>query len=779
MARVEEIFTAALSLPEAERAALVAAQCGADAALQAEVLRLLEAQAGAGDFLSTSLLDFRGQQFGAYRATEELGRGGMSVVYRGERTDSGFDKRVAIKVILAQSASAPETQILASLEHPNVARLLDAGVTELGFRYLLMEQVDSGTPVTAFASALNETQKLRLFLQICAGVQAAHQSLIVHRDLKPDNILVTPDGQVKLLDFGIAKMLAPTGVQTTGARAYTVDYASPEQILGYPASTANDVYSLGVVLYEMLTGQLPRTLSGLPLEDVVLRVRDEEPTAAALAGDLGVIAAKALRREPAERYESAGAMARDVDRYLAGEPIEARPPTWRYLAGRFVSRHRYAVASAVLAAGTLAGVAAYALRQAQLAEQRFGQVRALSRSVMFELHDAVEPLQGSLPARQMIVDRSLQYLDALARDTGASDEVRLDAARGYLRLAEIQGDDNDRASVGQSAKAPARLREAVALARQVHERQPGHRGAQLTLIEALRASASAQLVLGREEAAFASAREAVSLAERLLAEPPGGPDVKSSAARALVTLGQAHAEASQWKESLAYYERGVALHKAVADAHPGQLPARAEWLRAVSFYAGNLYRAGNRAELARQMEAARPVSIELYQSDPRRYRALRAAIVGLETTLVSKQGDRVVAIYTEQLRLRREMEADNPQDAVTASRVASTLDRIGLAYQRMKRYPEAVRFGEESLAKIREVRKLDPASTSHATEFFFSLMDLATAYKMTGRGGQACKLAHEAVALLDGDAIRKSELAYSKTAEPIRKLAAACSAGKL
>ncbi len=478
-ARAEEIFAEALAYNGHDRETLVRQRCGGDELLVEEVMRLLDAERRMGGFLDTSLLDFRGERFGAYRALAEVGRGGMSVVYEGERVDGGFDKKVAIKVVLTQVGAAPETKILASLEHPNIARLLDAGMSAVGFRYLVMEFVE-GTPCTEYAGARSETEKLKLFLQVCAGVQAAHQSLVVHRDLKPDNILVTAEGRVKLLDFGIAKMLAPEGSQTVGPRAYTVEYASPEQILGKPASTANDVYSLGVVLYEWLSGEVPRKLDGLPLDEVVRRVRDETAPELRLGGELGMILRKAMEGDPAHRYESVGAMARDIERYLSGEPVEALPASFAYRARKFVVRHRYGVAAALAAVAALAGTAGYAARQAQLADTRFEQVRSLSRAVMFELHDSVEPLAGSQRARQLIANRSLQYLDTLAADATASDGVLLDAARGYLRIAELQ------AKEGNSDAALRLKGRAAELARRVLARNAGSAEAQAIAASATR-----------------------------------------------------------------------------------------------------------------------------------------------------------------------------------------------------------------------------------------------------------------------------------------------------
>jgi tetratricopeptide (TPR) repeat protein len=369
--QMESLFAQASALPELERQAFIVRACGPNAVLREEVLRLLAAQAEAADFLAPPTLNFSGHVFGSYEAIEEIGRGGMSVVYKGRRRDGDFEKLVAIKILLLQpnqTIEAGETQILASLEHPNIARLLDAGSTPFGFRFLVMEFID-GIPCSDFAASLPVPQRLRLFLAICRAVQFAHQSLIVHRDLKPANILVTPDGTPKLLDFGIAKLLTTdtTLAQTQGIRAYTPDYASPEQILGKPVTTASDVYSLGALLCELLSGKPPRNLNTLSTADLIAEVQRDALPSLAFSGDLALIAQKALRRLPAERYQSASDLAADIERFLNNEPILARPASWAYQASKFIHRHKLTVAASSLAILALIAFAAIARWQAQVA----------------------------------------------------------------------------------------------------------------------------------------------------------------------------------------------------------------------------------------------------------------------------------------------------------------------------------------------------------------------------------------------------------------------------
>lgn len=361
----------ALEVPPTERESFVSRECAGNPGLRDQLIRLIEAHAEAADFLAPPTLNFSGHIFGSYEAVEEVGRGGMSVVYKGRRRDGDFEKFVAIKILLLQpnqTMQASETQILAGLEHPNIARLLDAGSTPFGFRFLVMEFVD-GIPCSDFAAKLPLSERLELFLAICRAVQFAHQSLVVHRDLKPANILVTADRSPKLLDFGIAKLLSTdtTLAQTQGIRAYTPDYASPEQILGLPVTTASDVYSLGALLCELISGKPPRNLNTLSTADLIAEVQRDTPPSLAFSGDLALIAQKALRRLPSERYQSASDLAADIERFLNNEPILARPASWAYHASKFIHRHKLAVAASTLAILALIATAALARWQAQVA----------------------------------------------------------------------------------------------------------------------------------------------------------------------------------------------------------------------------------------------------------------------------------------------------------------------------------------------------------------------------------------------------------------------------
>jgi serine/threonine protein kinase/tetratricopeptide (TPR) repeat protein len=418
--QADDLFHAAIALKASEREAFVRTNTP-DEDVVAEVLALLRAHDSTGRFdalvgrmagLGADQVDVEErdpERIGPYRVLRRIGRGGMGAVYLAERDDGQFEHRVAIKVLRADRAGPElrrrfltERRILAQLTHENIAWLLDGNVTEDGSPYLVMEYVD-GKPFIEWCDERHQTiaQRLALFLEVCSAVEYAHRRLVIHRDLKPGNILVTDAGAVKLLDFGIAKLLEPEQelalpATRTGLRLMTPEYASPEQIRGDTVGTPSDVYQLGVLLYELLTGRRPYAFDGSSLariEAAILSTDPVRPSAAVtaapeletvaqvrgttrsrlnrrLAGDLDHIILKSLRKEPDQRYGSVTALAEDVRRHLEGLPVLARRGTVRYRAARFVRRHRVSVGAAALVVLSLvAGIIGTSWQAARASEQ--------------------------------------------------------------------------------------------------------------------------------------------------------------------------------------------------------------------------------------------------------------------------------------------------------------------------------------------------------------------------------------------------------------------------
>ena len=540
--RVKEVFAEAIALPPEEWPSFLDHACAADAGLRHEVEALLAAHlepdialrdvvAGVAADLVSGHAAARNRTIGPYRIVREIGRGGMGVVYEAEREE--FHQRVAIKLLPGGPQNAAtverfrqERSILAGLEHPYIARLLDGGVTAEGELYFVMEYIE-GQPITDYCRTkkLPVASRLLLFAKVASAVQYAHQNLVVHRDLKPGNILVAEDGTPKLLDFGIAKLLreqqTPSLIEPltrTGVHLMTPEYASPEQVTGAAITTATDIYSLGVVLYELLTGRRPFQLEKRLLHEVERIICQEEPTKPStavtaeeavtagegrperlrrrLAGDLDNIVLMALRKEPNRRYASVGQFSEDIQRFLDGHPVLAQKDTFRYRARKFLRRHAWAAATVaglflLLAAGIVTtswearianhqrvraetqermtesqrAIAVSQRQEADLqrarAERRFNDVRRLANSFLFEFHDAITGLAGSTPARRLVVTKALEYLELLSKDAGTDPTLQSEIAAAYERTGDILG--GNEANLGDHAGALESYRHALTI----------------------------------------------------------------------------------------------------------------------------------------------------------------------------------------------------------------------------------------------------------------------------------------------------------------------------
>jgi len=525
--RAGDLFADALEIPAAERGAWLDSRCRGDAALRREVESLLNAHAAAGDFLAAHALDedrdepaggaavrledldheaddLTGHRVGAYRLLRPIGSGGMSRVWLGERVAGDFEQTVAVKVIMRGMASdhvlrrfRQERRVLAGLEHPHIARLIDGGSTADGRPYLVMEYVD-GRPIDAYCrdERLDLAARLKLFRTVCEAVRHAHGRLVVHRDLKPSNILVTADGRVKLLDFGIAKVLRSeddeTGADLTLAqqRLLTPRYASPEQIRGEAVTTATDVYSLGVLLYELLTEHPPYDLpstSARAAERVICETEPRRPSLVAperenlkhaLAGDLDTIVLKALHKDPRRRYESVEQFAEDLRRYDEGLPVLARPDTARYRAGKFVRRNLPAVVAGGLVVLALAGATivstAHSMRSERARAEAETQRRTAARVSAFlqdliTMGDPVAVQSDSSLTVAAAIERAAERIDAeLADEPEVAAALNETVARTYLGLGRLHEAERHAAAAlalrrGLGADGPSAGRAAQAL----------------------------------------------------------------------------------------------------------------------------------------------------------------------------------------------------------------------------------------------------------------------------------------------------------------------------
>jgi len=638
--QIREVFDRAAVLDAEGRAVFLDKACAADAELRREVESLLvsDDRAGTG-FLNTPAIDLTqrsdkpaasnrvGRRIGAYNILQEIGRGGMGEVYRAGRADGQYEKEVAIKLVRGGYDTAAvlerfrhERQILASLDHPNIARLLDGGTTDEGLPYLVMELIE-GTPIDQYCDAhnLDVTERLRLFLQVCSAVHYAHQRLVIHRDIKPGNILVTREGVPKLLDFGIAKILDPAANSaTTIASPMTPEYASPEQIRGEPITTATDVYSLGVVLYQLLTGRspypknthVPHELARVICEweperpsTVVMRpeVREGEAHAATqaraptteamrslregsparlrrrLRGDLDTIVLQAMRKEPQRRYASVEQFADDIRRHLEGRPVSARRDSWRYRAGKFAIRHKLGVtATALVLTAVLGGVAA-TVREARIAavnerraEQRFNDVRKLANSLMFEIHDAIRDLPGSTAARRLLVTRALEYLDNLSAQSKGDASLQKELAAAYERVGDVLGYPYA-ANLGDKGGALQSYRKALEIRESLAGTSPGDTDLQRDLVGNYIRVAQVLESSGNFSDALDALRKALPMAQRIAAGS-NDPVLADHFAGAYYFTASLQVQTGDVAAAVENYRRSAAIRAAALQANPDSFP---------------------------------------------------------------------------------------------------------------------------------------------------------------------------------------------------------------
>ncbi|HEY1435645.1 MAG TPA: serine/threonine-protein kinase, partial [Thermoanaerobaculia bacterium] len=629
--RVKEILDAALERPVAERETYLAGACGGDERLRRQVSALVRAAEGDGGMLDAgnaiaggaevpAAPDRRGARAGAYELLAEIGHGGMGVVYLARRADDEFQKQVAVKLMRPGLLSdldlrrfRSERQIAASLDHPYIARLLDGGTTERGEPYFVMEHVE-GEPLLDYcaAQALSVHERLVLFQQVCAAVQYAHQNLVVHRDLKPGNILVGADGAPRLLDFGIAKLLSDgpsDGAATeTFDRMLTPEYASPEQVRGRPVTTASDVYSLGVVLYELLSGEKPYRFATSDPTELVRLVCESDPErpstrAAGLSGDLDAIVLKAMRKEPESRYASAAALAEDIGRYLEGRPVEARRGSAGYRARKFVRRHRVGVAATALVIAALAGgvwatlAEARHARQAEArAERRFNDVRRLANSFLFEFHDAIRDLPGSTAARALVVKRALEYLDSLSQESAGDRALRRELAEAYRRVADVQGNPF-MANLGDLKGASASYSKAIALLEPSVARADASDDEKATLATAYLLGGGLRLNEGKPAEALAMSKRGLALRQGLAAGAPGDDARQMGLSQAWQFVGFNAAAAGKKEEAAAALTAQAAILRVARARRPADPSVRRS-------LAQNLYLTGMAAAGAGDPSAA-------------------------------------------------------------------------------------------------------------------------------------------------------------------------------
>jgi serine/threonine protein kinase len=746
--RVDELFLAALDLPPAERAAFFDRECGFDLELRQEAESLLAADAADGRGIALIVEDaaaslfepdaMAGKRLGAYQVVREIGRGGMGVVYLAVRADQAFERRVAVKVVkrgvdtdAVLGRFRHERQILAGLDHPYIARLIDGGTSADGRPYFVMEYVE-GRPIGEFCQerGLTVRQRCELFRKVCEPVAYAHRNLVIHRDLKPANILVTAEGSPKLLDFGIARLLSldpgenTLGQPTRTGSALTPAYASPEQRRGEAVNTATDVYSLGAVLFEILTGQAPPADRDLSVERPIGKpsevTEDRE-----LAGDLDNIVLKATHPEQERRYQSVDHLSEDIGRYLTGRPVLAREDRFAYRAAKFIRRNRLAVLGAcVLLIGLTAGVTMvlWEARQAELqrqrAERRVGQLVDLANRTLFDVHALIERLPGATEARKKIVGATLEYLDQLAKETGNDARVQSALAAAYLRVAAIRGYP-DKPNLGDLPGALETYGKSAKILEVLLSRDPRNPILQLIRADVCEGAGQVLSAMGRSTEAAVEVRRGIGIAEAVLAQEPGNMRARKSASQ----LHQALAETMVNFDPAAAEQqilKRLPVDQRLAAENPQDLDSLALVAETYSLLGRVVNkRSGDSLLYFRKSAELRERILAIRPNDAQVQRDLMMVYIHiadkLGNPLFNRLGDATGALeyYRKSARINEAILAADPANQLSRYDLSQVYLRIGMSLDKDREIPESLKMLDKSAAILESIVAQTPKGVGY------------------------------------------------------------------
>ncbi len=780
--QIEEILVASWEFDPELRDEFLRERCRNDSELLRELRRLDAADAATGQWTEPpSEPASSTQKLSHYELERLIGRGGMGAVYLAHRADGQFEQQVAIKIIglpfeldEIRDRFRRERQILAGLQHPNITRLLDGGITEDGQLYLVMEYVD-GVPINQFPADLDK--KFDLFLSVCQAVQYAHQNLIVHRDLKPSNILVDRDGTAKLLDFGAAKLLDDSEATRTGFSMATVAYASPEQLRSEKVSTLSDVFSLGAILYELVGGEKAFG------DDLVSRLGAGEAAEVKLPkqlpGDLDTVVRKALALAPSERYQSAEQLADDVRRYRNGEPVMAHPPSFRYRAGKFARRNKLAFGAGVLLLLTLlAGIGGVlwqyrkAIVEHRKAEARAEDLRKLSDSLLTQIDDAIQKLPGSTPAQKLLVSAVLEHLDRTVKDSAGDPQLEVDAANAYLRLGNVQGSPYHQ-NIGDTQGASASLDKALSIAIAVSRKYPENTSAKQALGLAHKSLGDLLFGIAQTQEAVVEMRSAIASFEELASIGGLTPDTKVdallNAAGAYMHLGDEFGmvdwpSLGDFPSALAAYRTGGKIYERAAQiepANPSVLQGIIEIHRRMGAIELHTDPAGAVSELQNAIKGTEALHEQAKQSVE--FRRLEAGVLGPYAGALTEIGQyhQALAALEQGRAIQEALLAADPRDLRSIQDLDAGLSREAECYQeraagifaeegsnRTADAANALRVLLKERSLLEDIVRIEPNDSVWPAKLGLVLIDIARQQQALQRPEGSLALAQKGLSML-------------------------------